>query len=294
MDAHERLTAAMPGVDELDARRRWPWDLPHRPFEVRWRHEPDGPPTFACRELSRGPADACWLGFYNSTYEGRHGVFLRVWAGEPPERQPLPATAARPWFAQVIDEGDCDTGRVWLSHYVEGADLNEVRRAGVELSWLAACCVHAAARAPLAMLHAREIMHGALSPSRIRFALFPEPYTGAAAPLRLCAPLCGIGGAVAAACEIAELAAAVCTLTRHPDPQIDALLRDPSPHALPVLTDLLLERDAPVPELLADRLRGSEAAAAALVVEPYADADTIQPELETLWRRVMELCIVMR
>ena len=292
MDAHERLAAAMPGIDDLDARRIWPWDLEHRRFDVRWRHEPDGPPTFVCRELSRGPADACWLGFYDSTYEGHHGVFLRVWAGEPPERQPLPATAARPWFAQVIDEGDCDASGVWLSHYVEGADLGELRRAGLELSWAAACCVHAAARPPLAMLHAREVMHDALSPSRIRLALFPEPYTGAAAPLLRPALRHRRRGGRGAR----DGRAGGRSVHAHPPPGSPgrrAASRSIAARARGADRSPARARRA-VDELLADRLRASEAAAAGLTASPYADTGAIQPELEALWDLVMELCILMR
>jgi predicted protein tyrosine phosphatase len=38
----------------------------------------------------------------------------------------------------------------------------------------------------------------------------------------------------------------------------------------------------------------SPAAAAALAVEPYADTDAVEAELEALWRRVVELCVLMR
>jgi len=298
MDACERLAAAMPSVNELRRRRILPWELQRRPLDIHRPHRAEGLPAYLCYELTHSADETCYFGYPAADYEHEYfGWFLRVWSSAPPERHELPSSYAQRSFEAQIDEGICDSGPVWISPYIEGADLGELHRAGVELSWPAARCVHAAARAPLQMLHARELMHDALTPSRIRLALSQEPYRNRdAAPIRFCLPLCGSGGAAAATRELADLAAAVCTLARHPDPEIEALLRDPSPDALTVLTDLLLERGAPVDELLADRLLGSPAAAAAaaLTVEPYTDSDAIQPELEALWHRVVDLCVLMR
>ncbi len=297
MDASERLVAAMPAVEEVHRRRILPWQLERRWLDIRRPHRPDGLPAYLCCELAESAEDACHFGYWAAEIEHEYqSWFLRIWAAEPPARAEVPKMEERRSFETMIHDGVCDAGPVWISLYVEGADLNELRRAGVELSWAAARCVHAAARAPLAALHARKVVHGALSPSRIRLALSQEPHRSRAmiAPLRFCLPLCRRGDAAAEGRDLAELAAAVCALTRHPDPQIEALLRDPSPHALAVLTDLLLERGAPVDELLTDRLRGSEAAAAALAIEPHADTDVIQAELAAMWRRVVELCVLMR
>jgi hypothetical protein len=73
-------------------------------------------------------------------------------------------------------------------------------------------------------------------------------------------------------------------LTRHPDPQIDELLRDPDPAATQVLHDLLLQRGRPIEPLLRDlaNVRG-------LPDAPLVDIDSIDDEFDALWSTVIEL-----
>lgn len=83
---------------------------------------------------------------------------------------------------------------------------------------------------------------------------------------------------------LAVLAGAIAALARHPDPPIDALLRDATPGATDVLRDLLLERARPAEPLLRDLAWTPGLPALALPEDAAIDRD-----LRALWGRVVEL-----
>ncbi|NUO48552.1 MAG: hypothetical protein HOV80_06820 [Polyangiaceae bacterium] len=75
---------------------------------------------------------------------------------------------------------------------------------------------------------------------------------------------------------------ALLRITAHPDPEIDGLARDPE--GVPVLRDLLLVRNEPVPPLLHDLVAPSE-----LVRAPLQYSAATKNELVELWERVIGL-----
>jgi hypothetical protein len=292
-EATDRL-AVMRGP-ELDAprgERREPRDVDNEPAEIEWEGAPDTDEltTHVCHELSRGENDVCYLGLYDSLFDGSHQTFIRVstdpiWIARIRELMRSKQTFEGPLgpaFERYMDIGTGRGGTAVLNYYSYGTSLAALRDAGVALSWSTACCLHAAATHPLRELHATGRAHGALTARRVRLSLFSEHNgTGANPPIRYVASL---GTAITDEVRRAELrlvAETIGAMTRHPDDAVERLLRDPA--ARDVLRDLVLERGTPVDHLLADQLD---------VDVPAADCDDvpiIDRELDALWDRVASL-----
>ena len=277
----ERLIAQRPDPEELEGYRREDrarplvitrWDPASTDDMLHWYLGP---------ELSRDADEFRQIVLLDSDYVGTMTVILRIRPGE---------------WVPGLGEGHCDLGIILSSedYYDFGADLAALRAAGVMLSWEAAQWVHAAGREQLFERHARGEV-GNLTPRKIRLNLFHRPTPeDTAANDDIPPPAFAFESSRGAdpATELAVFARAILTLTQHPDPRIDQLLRDPDsrddrflsdPYARDVLRDLLLERGGPVEPLLGD--------AAELELDwlpPPPDAD-IDDELEALWNKVLEL-----
>jgi hypothetical protein len=129
MDPRERLIAAMPSVDEIHERRIAPWELEGTVLQTRRRDGTEGLAASLGCELASSGDDTCYYGHDAGAYEHSwFSWFVRVWAIEPPARRTLPSPEAELSFEQPFYEGICDTGSVWISMYVEGADLGELQR----------------------------------------------------------------------------------------------------------------------------------------------------------------------
>ncbi len=247
----------------------------NEPGEVTWDLGP---------ELSRDGSYVKYIATYHSVHEGSFSVVLHVREGAiEPGDDP---------------EGTSEIGAILrsLEWYEFGTDLVTLRDSGFRLGWPAAQWLYEAARDELVDAHHDAgKAHGALSPRAIRLALFHTPYhtllprhqDGDIPP-----PVVFLYGSRASASdaqradELSVLAATIAQLTTHPDPQIDALLRDPFPGVEDVLGDLLLERGGPVDLLVSDRATLSNLELLPLLGE---DDEAIDDELEALWHRVLEL-----
>jgi hypothetical protein len=191
------------------------------------------------------------------------------------------------------DQGTCELGAIvdqtqWYEH---GTDLVTLAASGFRLGWTAAQWLHAVARLDLIDLHhAAGKIHGALRAKRIRLGLLDttpdhRKFSALSQELDVFPPVLFLDGSMQAgddarrAEELAVLAGGIAELTRHPDPRVDALIRDPA--GWEVLRDLLLEGDVAIDPLLGD-LVGLEAG-------PPPDDTTIDRDLRALWTRVMEL-----
>jgi hypothetical protein len=290
MNATELLSAACPEAKLVD-----PKTLAHEKLEVVWAFD-NTVEDFIAGAITGGAEDRCFVGFYQSDYEGTFATFLRRGLSLPLPNYDVEVPDVTSAFERVMQDGMTPDGPVRSSFYLHGADLAELRRAGVTLSWGAARCVHAAFREPLAQLHAAGWAHGALTTRRLRLVVSPEPYVifKGPAPVRLCAYR-GVrpapGQTVA---ELVKVAEAVCALTSHPDPTVAALLAESTPEALDRLATLLLARRAPIDVLLADRLLAGGEASASAALELRAATGfhdvALAPELTALWQRVAERC----
>ena len=191
------------------------------------------------------------------------------------------------------DQGTCELGAIvdqtqWYEH---GTDVVTLAASGFRLGWAAAQWLHAVARLDLIDLHhADGNVHGALRAKRIRLALLDTTPDGRklsalSQELDVFPPVLFLDGSMHAgtdgqrAEELAVLARAIAELTRHPDPRVEALIRDPV--GCEVLRDLLLEGRVPVDPLLGD-LVGIEAG-------PPPEDEAIDRDLRALWTRVMEI-----
>ncbi|HEU0037525.1 MAG TPA: hypothetical protein VFQ53_43235 [Kofleriaceae bacterium] len=254
-----------------------PVAIAHEPFDAEWIYEwKPAHPVWRGPLLSDADDEPCWIAAW--TDRAGHlqpGVLRRI--GDVSE---LFLNIADPYFAPVINLGRRDDGKYWLTHYCHGADVRTLAATGLALSWTAACCVHGAARFAVRQLHHADRRHGAITPARIRLALFDDhSAVVAAAPVQL------VGQRTTRAYvhkddELAQIARATIMLAHHPDARIDALLRDPDPDALDVLRDLVLERGV-LDELLGDAL--------GMRPPPYVDTPAIEGELAALWERVLTL-----
>ena len=162
---------------------------------------------------------------------------------------------------------------------------------GFRLGWPAAQWLHAVARIDLIDLHhAGGKIHGALRAKRIRLGLLDTTPDGRklsalSQELEVFPPVLFLDGKQQAgddaqrAEELAVLAAAIAELTRHPEPRVEALIRDPAGRE--VLRDLLLEGHVPVDPLLGDLV--------GLAAGPPPEDETIDRDLRALWTKVMEL-----
>ncbi len=192
------------------------------------------------------------------------------------------------------DQGTCELGAIvdqtqWYDH---GSDVVTLAASGFQLGWAAMQWLHAVARCDLIDVHhAGGKIHGALRAKRIRLGLLDttpdhdRKFSALSRELDVFPPVLFLDGGMQdgddarRAAELAVLAGAFAELTRHPDAQVDALIRDPA--GRDVLRDLLLEGDVPVDPLLGD-LVGLDAG-------PPPEDPTIDRDLRALWRRVMEL-----
>jgi hypothetical protein len=284
----ERLVRQRPEPDALWGYRR---EL-ERPFEITFKragYEEPGEVTWELGpELSRAGSLVKYVATYHSIHEGTYSVVLHVREGElEPQDDP---------------EGTCELGAILnsMEWYEFGTDLVTLRESGFRLSWTAAQWLYEAARGELVDLHHDAgKAHGAIAAHHIRFALFETPYRQHTQPLQprhldgeIPPPVLYLYSSrssasdVERAVELAVLAHAIASLTTHPDPEIDRLLRDPSIGSHEVLRDLLLERGQPVELLLIDRTNTPSLARLLLA---GADDEAIDDELEALWNRVLEL-----
>src|SRR5262245_34543863 len=266
--AIDRLRRAR-GIDDHDYSHIQEFDVAgfeSRLAGIEWQYAPDCDEfhTLTCFELSRSADDVCYYGLSENKHDAAKPIFLRAFASQP-EPSPcrtdlnvehpklLGLSAIDCWtFERYFDRGRGLEGTVLLSTYSFGASLAALREADAQLSWPAACCIHAVVADPLRALHRRGRLHGALTAARIQLVLYPDVWSPGYSPIRLLAPRGQPGDAAAGRAELAIAASAIGSLTHHPDERVERLLRDPSPNARDILRDLVLERGEPVPWLLAD------------------------------------------
>ncbi len=219
-------------------------------------------------------------------------TYVLVWS-DPHTGTYLSVIQIRDGERRPGDQGTCKLGAIvdqtqWYEH---GVDLVTLAASGFRLGWAAGQWLHAVGRRDLIELHhAGGKIHGALRPKRIRLGLLDatpdhRKHSTLSQELDVFPPVLFLDGKMHAgddaqrAQELAVLAAAIAELTRHPNPRVDALIRDPA--GCDVLRDLLLQSDVPVDSLLGD-LVGLESG-------PLPDDETIDRDLRALWTRVMEL-----
>lgn len=226
----------------------------------------------------------------------RHGditSYVLIWT-DPSTNTYYSVLQVREGARRPGDQGTCELGAIvdhtqWYDH---GTDLVTLAASGFRVGWNAMQWLHAVARVDLIdQHHAGGRIHGGLRAKRIRLGIVDmtpdhhRKFSALSRELDAFPPVLFLDGSTATgddaqrAAELAVLAGALAEVTRHPDPRVDTLIRDPQ--GRDVLRDLLLEGAVPIDSLLGD-LVGLEA-------RPPPDDDTIDHELRALWTKVMAL-----